>query len=432
MGVERNDLVIPSYKEIFKNLPVIFLLYIYFFQPPVINKNIYLALEVVALTAYLFFVEAKPIVNFIARFRYEFLLLTLIIIYSVLRDLAAGEEVYAFRFAAWSFQAFILGYAIIDFLETSNRKKEGKYSLLTLLYWTAFVAAILTFLLITVRPIDNYYQAIQLDDYESYDAMETRYRAYGMAENLTFTYSYFLGFFAGYTLLAIRKNVLLVLPFLLFLLGVFFNARIGFVGIILFLVVLIFRRQWKNLFITGSLSVLIVGGIIVTNADLMDLISSNKDWVFQFFYDISDSLFGTHLSTGPAGSTIKTLTGDFLVFPDTFLSWIFGTGESLFVKAGGGNSDIGYIIQLNYGGLILLTLILTFVAYSCYRLYKVLGWRHWFVVVFTFSVLILNYKGFIFAATPGGRLLFFLYVYFVYKSYKTKSSEEYSDLPVIK
>jgi hypothetical protein len=418
----KGDIVVPYYKDLFKNFFIIILLYIYLFQPPVINKNIYLVLEVIILVPYLLTTNLRPFLSLIVRLKYEILLLGLIILYSILRDLAAGDEVYSFRFAAWTFQAFIFGYAIIDLFETSKKYSGKKYNLFILLYWTSFIGAVLTFLLITNKSLSDHYNAIQLDDFEAYDALETRYRAFGMSENLTFTYSYVLGFFAGYTLLVIRKNALLIIPFLLFVLGVFFNARIGFTGIIFFTVILLLRRQWANLFITGGLSVGIVTCIILSSADLVDMITSNSDWAFQFFYDISDSLFGTHLNTNPGGSTIQTLTRDFIIFPDSVLHWIFGSGESLFVKIGG-NSDIGYIIQLNYGGILFLALIMAFVFYLCYRLYKILGWRHWYFIVFTLSVFVLNFKGFIFAATPGGRFLFFLYVYFIYQSYKKNDAD---------
>jgi hypothetical protein len=419
MIYSKNDIFVPYFKEIYKNFILIFLFYLFLFQPPIISKYIYIGLEILVLLAYVTFPKKKcfsmPSIN---NFKIEFLIISIIIIYAMVRDFFAGEEVYSLRFLAWSFQSFTFGFFIISVIARYNQNRENKINIITLLYWTAFFAAIFTLLLLTNGALDNYYQSIEItNDMERYANFGFRYRGYGIAENLSFTYPYVLGFFAGYTLLVINKNILLIFPFLLFLLGVYFNARIGFIAVIIFILISFQKRFILNNFILIGLSAFIASVVYIKLPLLWSLILMNKKWVSSFFCDISYtffSFFGIHLeSLKMETSTIDTLTTKFVIFPETFWQWIFGRGESLFLKSGM-NSDVGYILQFNYGGLIFSLLILAMMVFFSYRLYKVLGLKHWYFIVFVLSIFLLNFKGFIFAATPGGRLLFFLYFYFVY------------------
>ncbi|MDO5665379.1 MAG: hypothetical protein Q4G63_09005, partial [Bacteroidia bacterium] len=144
----------------------------------------------------------------------------------------------------------------------------------------------------------------------------------------------------------------------------------------------------------------------------------SNDWALDFFRQVSDTFFGTNFSQ--YGNTFDTLTGSFVVLPQDTLEWIFGSGKSLF-NAFDNNTDIGYLLQLNYGGLLFLFLIILFILITSVRLIKSLKYSHWFTIFLILSVLILNYKGFVFAGTPGGRLLFFYYVYFIYNKRNNKT-----------
>src|SRR5690606_21520152 len=91
----------------------------------------------------------------------------------------------------------------------------------------------------------------------------------------------------------------------------------------------------------------------------------------------------------------------------------FGTGVSVFGGSELGNSDIGYIIQLTYGGVVLIISLFSLILYMSIRLFSVLGWHHWYSWFFPLSIAILNFKGFVFAMTPGGRVLILLYLFYV-------------------
>ena len=408
----EKELFVPKYRELFDHLFVVIILYLYLFQPPFISKYIFITLEIGIIIFYSLFINKYFISKFIASFKNEAILITFILIFCVLRDLVAGEKVYSFRLLTWSFQSFIFGFYIISLIDNYNRKTSKFICLFNLFYWTVFVASLLTLLMFLSPSFDSFYRSFGIEDIERYDSFEQRYRLFGISENLAFTYAYVLGFFGGYTLLILKKNFTLIIPFFLFTLGVMLNARIGFLAIIFYVIYLFFIKRDTKSIVTICLFVSVI--LLFVNQyfeGVVDLLTFNKNWVMEFFYEISDLLFGTNYLAVGSG-TIETLTTSFVIWPDNLFQWILGRGESLFLKQGM-NSDVGFILQLNYGGIIFVLQLMVLMTFLFYRLYKNLGIEHWFFLFFFFSFFLLNSKGFIFAATPGGRLLFLLYVYFI-------------------
>lgn len=423
-----QQLAVPKIQEVFRYFLGVGLMYIYIFQPPVIPKIIYPLLELLILLIYIILFNRSFFNEFLSAFKIETFLLLLILLYSLLRDMAGGEIVYFDRFLLWTFQAFVFGFFITKINCQKNYRNllvhKPTINLFNLAYWAAVIASLLTLLLILNPTFDSFYESIQLDEYyERYENFDFRYRAYGIAENLTFTYSYTLGMFAGYSLLVINKQKYLIIPVITLLIGVMFNARIGFVSILLCLLIIILQRRWKNIFLFFFLSIvaILLYSLLAKDNELSLLLNNN--WALDFFYQLSDTFFGTNLSQ--YGNTFDTLTGRFFVLPQSASEWIFGSGKSLF-NVFDNNTDIGYLLQLNYGGLIFLFLIILFIIHTCLRLLKSLKFSHWYTLFFILSVIILNFKGFVFAGTPGGRLLFLLYVYFIYckrKDCATKNNE---------
>lgn len=357
----------------------------------------------------IFIIFAKFNFEWFKKFKFESSIIISIIVYAMFRDLFAYDKVYFFRFSAWYFQSFVFGLFLIYVVEIKLRR-----NLFEIIYWACFLGSMLTFLLIMVPPFDNWYRGfVILTDFDKYETFVFRYRNYGMSENLSFTYSFVMGFFGAYTLTIIKKNWFLIIPFLFFVIAVSFNARIGFIPLI---VITLFNflsfKGIKNIFI------IIILGLIITlivdhySPEIIEKITLFKEWKLGLFYQISDIFFKTNYLD--SGTILDFYFKYFIVLPKTFFEWIFGTGKTLF-GAYGQSSDIGYVLQLYYGGLIFLILILTLMFYMSFRLYKNLGFNNWFFVLFITAIFLLNVKGFVFAATPGGRLLFLLYYYFLLK-----------------
>ena len=396
----------PKITTLINSFYYIIAIYIYIYQPPVINKLYYIVFEILIFCLFLP-LKRKFTSSFVKTFYFEIKILMLIIFISILRDIASGEMIYSDRFLAWGFQAFLFPVFIIYILN------KVELDLIELTYWASFIGAIITTILILFPSIDNFYKTMQVDFYyDLFERFDVRHRAYGIAENLSFTYGLLMGVFAGYSLMMIRDNILFFIPTILFLVAVAFNARIGFFAIIPFIY-----------FIATSLSIgrfikyLVLSLIIFLFFDqLQEIIQEKAIWASAFFQEIYDFF------SGKESATIDLMINDFIVLPDTFSQFLIGRGESLFLSETK-NSDIGFILQLNYAGVFFLAVIILMILSTSRRLLDQLGCLHWYSHVFIVSILLMNTKGFAFAATPGGRFFFLIYCYLIYQ--KNNSSKSY-------
>lgn len=413
----RDVLLVPRFREIFNNIAFIILLYLYIFQPPVVSKYVFIGIELIVFVLLVIFSKSVRLGKYFRLFRFELSVIITLICYVGVKDLFKGEEVLSVRFIAWFFQSFIFGFLIIELVNRKNFKYGRlKFNIFNGIFWASFIASLFTIVLVSFPQLDTLYKSIQKDEYYNlYENFEQRYRAYGISENLTFTYSYVLGFFAGYILLVLKKNIYLFIPLLTFLYGVTYNARIGFVAVLLFLIYSLFlRREYKSILAVVGITFLAYAFVGLISPNFISNFVEGKGWAFQFFYQISNYVFGTNYHVIESGDTVGVLLNDFIHLPTNGVDWIFGSTVNLFEMPRGKNSDIGYIIQLNYGGIILLLLLLAIVCSSFVKLIKTRGFK-WYALIFLFSILILNFKGFVFAATPGGRMLFFLFIFFTVK-----------------
>ncbi|SEA52627.1 hypothetical protein [Marinobacterium iners] len=382
--------------------------YLFIFQPPVMSKLIYLALQFfVFIMAILFF--HKRIEVFVNIFKAEFLLVFFVVFYSIFRDALSGDIVYSDRFVGWFFQSFLFCGVLVSLYFYRTLKKESLNYFGNEIYVAGFIAALFTLVLWLFPAVDSFYESIQLDAYyEIYSDFEKRYRAYGVSENLTYTYSVVLGICAGYSLILYRKSWFFVFLCPLFLFAVSVNARIGFLGFVFFVFYVFLYSELKAKAI-WLFSFLVLSFWFYFSSG--DFIQENR-WSLGFFLEVADFFY-----YGLEGNNIiAVLLNSHVHFPETVAGVVFGTGESLFGSGFEKSSDIGYILQLNYGGVIILILLMLAIAFMSVRLFKILGYKHWFSWFFPISICVLNFKGFIFAMTPGGRFIFLLYFYYIFKA----------------
>ena len=148
--------------------------------------------------------------------------------------------------------------------------------------------------------------------------------------------------------------------------------------------------------------------LFLQQTNLLDEHANTLEWIAEGFMEISNLLSGEQ---SDEVSTFDALA-KMIVIPDTVMGIIFGTGRSVYLERN--NSDIGYIIQLNYGGVISV-LFFIIIVFKLYRKLKRnnLSKNRWFNYVFLGTFLICNIKGHFFSTLSGIRmlmLLFFVYV----------------------
>ena len=127
-----------------------------------------------------------------------------------------------------------------------------------------------------------------------------------------------------------------------------------------------------------------------------------RQWILDGYYTVQDYSNGDY-SSGVLGTLF-----DEIYFPDTVFAWIIGYGESLFSSNSFKiHSDIGFINQLFYGGLIYCGMLYTLVGRICRRI------RRYYLKILSLFILsaffIINFKGDFVFNTPSFGLTMLLY-----------------------
>ncbi|MCE2615608.1 MAG: hypothetical protein ACTTKN_04545 [Phocaeicola sp.] len=387
--------------KILKYILFLIILYLFVFQS-IFDKYIYVGIEF--LISILFF--KKYINAFYQKFKIEIILFSLIILYSLMLDLVGGKVVYLDRFLACFIQGLFFSFLLTCYI---NKNKYLYNNFDNLLLAICFIATSITILAILDPSFDDIIKSFTPEQDEFYEnhtlSNEFRYRGFGLSENLSFTYPYVLSIIGGYVIIK-RLNIVTIFLLPMIFIAIIFNARIGFIpiiGALLYIVV-------KN--ITNIKKIIILCFFVIGITALVPFISNsdsvfNNSWGLSFFTEINDGL------QGKSSHTLDILLGEMIIIPDdNIISLLFGTGKSIYTEARN-NSDIGYILQLNYGGVFLLTLILCYMLYTSRRFYKIFHFKHWFTFIYIISIFVLNFKGFYFASTPGFRFMSLLYIFYI-------------------
>jgi hypothetical protein len=124
------------------------------------------------------------------------------------------------------------------------------------------------------------------------------------------------------------------------------------------------------------------------------------EWGISTF-DIIGSAF-----SGEKSENLATLFNDMIIFPAYPHEWLMGSGDYLATDINRG-TDIGYLLRLNYGGMIYLSLFFMLSALMFVRLKKINTILS--ILLFT-SLIYLNFKGDFFIVNPSSRFFFLIYV----------------------
>lgn len=352
-----------------------------------------------------FFLNKRIMRLFFSFFSVEFLLLVVIVSYSVGIEFLNGVSENVF----WSANLFMLlenfffAFVFAYYLD----KKYGKNADVLFLIITIIAAAITLYLILNPNLNLNVKQTILvLDDV----ALNFQFRCFGIASSLTFAYAIVQGIAIALCLERIKSALVCSILFVLLCISIMFNARIGFVPIIFILFYLIFveKRGGKVLKILLIFSIFIL--FFMSTESSLDYEQTIK-WATSFFQEISDTILGNDSDMGT--TNMDVLFNDMIVLPDTFTEWIFGTGRSIY-SSSIQNSDIGYFIQLNYGGFVYCLFFILLVISLFFKTLKYRIEEKWFSYLFIVTIIICSYKGLFLITNSGFRTLMLLYfIYFL-------------------
>lgn len=311
-------------------------------------------------------------------------------------------------------QSFFVPFAFVHIL----RNKLG-YSVYDMLHFFVNIAIIQSFfvILMLLFPSFREFSFLNLMNF-SEDSKELHpflwhIRSFGLSSQYLFAYPIFQGIAIMFAIiLSITRSLKYIIPVPLIIVSIIFNARIGFVPIIVFTLVLLLSASFLlkiktisriiKLFLIVSI-VLILSTILLVRYEFIDTFAKTLQWISSDF------------ESGES-QTASILISKHLFFPDSTLGIIFGEGRYLFMNSlETKSSDIGYINNIFFGGffyvfLITLYLCLISILSYCYT-------NDFYIRVIIFSifltVLIVNIKGFAFQGSSFFNLFLLVNFYII-------------------
>nr|WP_199156606.1 hypothetical protein [Pedobacter sp. ASV2] len=393
--------------KVFKRIKYLFfliILYIYIYNPPFIFFPVSPKFAL-----YLFFIPIllnEKFYKYLVAIKYYIILILVVIFFSFLREINNPQGfVFFIPNLMLIFEIFIIPIGIIMFY---NDLKRDDLILETIKL--ASIAGLITFMLILNSSLSDFvrYNLLKNDEFTE----SLAHRTFGISESLTFSYGLIQGLMVPLVLFYSKKNINVLYTLPLFFISVLFNARIGFVPILLGLIfyfILNFKVKQVLFLFFGFLA----GYLLLFQTKLFEEQKQTIEWGLDFFTQLSDFSSGQR-TTG--GNTFDTLFGDMLVLPENSWEWLFGTGRNIFVNAFGESSDVGYIIQLAYGGVFYIS-IFGFILYNLYEFSKVKNSEEKYLGVLCIVImLIANVKGNFFTTVGIFRLMVLMIFWFYFKN----------------
>lgn len=399
--------------------PLMMLLtYLYVFNPPFQqlpispSKMLYLILLPIFFLKYkhLFFGEYKP----------EVKILLSIIFYSFLVKLSTSSDtIYAqtniFLLIESLFNAFTLACLLFWTFEANVERA---------FLWCSVISALISVFLIVSPGVNDFVRNSLLVPERDMNADFFSFRSFGLSESLLFTYPVSLGVASCLSLEYAKKQPIYYLFLPVFLVAIMFNARLGLVPILVYLGYrIVLARDFAFIFRFAAL--LVIGFLILNYSGIFEEYETTVVWVMDGFTEILNLLSGKEGDKVGNVDVLRTM----IIIPETLVGIIFGMGRDVYLSSWNvGNSDIGYILQLNYGGIIYVMLMLIFIFMVYKRLRRLNTQYKWFNYVFIGTVLLCNVKGNFITTNSGMRTLMLLsFIYLFYGKNSTNCLKNVSD-----
>lgn len=384
-------------------------LYLYIYSPPftVLPFNISLFFVI---PAFVFIFSKAKLKYYFSVFKIEILLLLILCSYSFLVGLKNLEFSFFLNNLIFLIQIIPVSIWLYFLLKQISAKlRIDFFKGLTLCLGIVSITASLISILGFAIPELGIYFKFNLQKYDEYLWRYQEHRGFGIADELFFSYAIVQGIILILILNTSRNVFLNIICFLLISFSIIINARIGLI-VFAFLPFVLFRRKLFGKYIIGILLIfLIMDFTNLYNYFTSEYIIGALKFASSFFQEF---VFFFSESPLKEETTIDTLFGYMWVLPETWSGLLFGTGENIFmnpVKA----TDVGYLLMLNFGGFIYITIFALLASYLFYRLIKSNTNYPLISYLIIFVFIVANIKGLFFAPEPGMKLIMLLYVYFV-------------------
>lgn len=272
-----------------------------------------------------------------------------------------------------------------------------KFSIYRMLYIIASFASIVT-LICFLSPSVNLFVKFNMQVLSDF-LNENDFRGFGISDSLTYAYGIIQGTILSMWFVKNENNkwFFIFIPFVIF--SILVNARVGLLIPMLFVAyILVKKRSFKQFVWVGAL-ILIIGWVILKVLEQGD--EQTFRWISDFWNELSVFSEGDIKNSG----TINTLLNEMIIWPESISQWLWGRGESLYLNSEQ-NSDVGFILQLNYGGVaysLMLFLCVMFILKILHR-----SKENWIFILVVIVFLVGNFKGDFIPNSGGFRMLMLL------------------------
>lgn len=389
------------------------LLYIFFFNPNVASLGSLLVRLVYPILIVNAFCRHSAYLKLLKNTIVENSLVVLLLAYSILLSLFAKGNIDMLKGCINLSLGVFLTPSLILILGYSGRNSNKIFRLVII---SGFVAVAISCICFIFPEINDIIRNIQFK--EDNKISEISYRGFGFSNGLFFYFSIILSVITIFSISRIENKAIVFLFFFLFNFVVLINARIGFLPLMIWVIYKMLHKV-KLFFYIVIILILFIWGVSWLASYYDDsLLGFVFKWLLAGIGQITNPLLGTNFDT-LGENHFETLGGTMVVYPADYIHWLMGSGINLFGRVVGNNSDVGYVIQLYYGGIIFLMLLIGLIVFMFVRLLKrgtlTKNYRC-FPYLFMGIVLIANVKGdFLVQINNGFLFLFFCYCVILYE-----------------
>ena len=355
---------------------------------------------------YYLFVRAAWIKKFFIVFKGERSIFFLAFIYVLLRTFIGGEVIFIWEIIVSFVEVMLIPCCLMLYM--SQLGFGGKDMIIKNILIVGAVGTLITMLCLTIPPINSFVRDSIMHITSGMRAFDHSFRGFGISESLSSQYGYIQGIMVAFGAFFFKKNKWFALYIPFALLSAFVNARTGVIvavsGVIIYL---LYNRNYLY-----SLLLIGVTFLFVTYFDaILKIVVPNSEtrmWISDFIMQIDAIMVGGIEDSRQTEFIFEQM----IILPETLEQWIIGRGFNLgandmfFV-----NSDVGFIQQLNYGGVIYMIVLLSFVFYTFSRLIK--SKNRLYGVFFLLVFLVLNIKTHYILNSGSFRLMMLVYYVFI-------------------
>ena len=274
---------------------------------------------------------------------------------------------------------------------------------------TCLIATIITFICL-VYPSFQSYVKLEMIRYSVDDYLYNNdYRGFGIANLMTSNYGYVLGFIAGVGCFYLKDNKWFIYCIPLISFAAMINARTGVLITVAVILTFLFSIREKVYAVVVFFLVFLFLLNIDSFMSLIQISDKTSEWIDSFTNQITDAVMTGDVTSSYTGNQ---LFDEMVVWPDYLEQWLMGRGYDIFSDHGDGiRSDNGWVRQLNFGGLLYISLLYGSLIMLLRRLWKNNNSQYMFVFLLTF--IIVNTKTACFPGDSMFLLLFMMYYFHI-------------------